>query len=121
MMAASMSPPRMCEKSARRTTMSMANTGSSDAITMETAMRPFTSRLLVNSTDSSCSVPGAPRRPRKRYHVAHVRESRHVRHGPLESQAETRMRHGAVAAQVAIPPVGARVEAEGEDALVEDG
>src|SRR4051812_1584082 len=42
-------------------------------------------------------------RARERNGVAHVTEARHVGDGALEAQAETGVRHAAVAAQVPIP------------------
>src|SRR4051794_30074793 len=58
-------------------------------------------------------------RAREGNDVADVREARDVSHRPLEAEAEARVRHGAVAAQVAIPGVGVRVEAGLRDAAVE--
>src|SRR5215467_8457352 len=51
------------------------------------------------------SILGIPRRARKRNRVAHVRQPRHIGERALEAEPETRMRHGAVAAQIAVPAV----------------
>src|SRR5688500_18847046 len=56
-------------------------------------------------------VACAARRPREWNHVAHVGKPRHVSERALEAQAEARVRHGAVAAQVAVPGVRIRIEA----------
>src|SRR4029453_9561728 len=46
-----------------------------------------------------------PRRPRERDHIPHVLHPRDEHHRTLEPQPEPRVRHGAVTAQVAVPPV----------------
>jgi hypothetical protein len=51
------------------------------------------------------------RRARKRDGVAHVGEAGDVGERALEAEAEAGMRHGAVAAQVAIPVVALLVDA----------
>src|SRR5262245_5000288 len=45
-------------------------------------------------------------RARERDHIANVFEAGQVHHHAFESETETRVRHGTVAAQVEIPPVG---------------
>src|SRR5579862_3848840 len=65
------------------------------------------------------SIPRVPRRSRKRNDVAHVGKSGRVSNRPLEAQPETRVRHRAVAAQVAIPAVMFLVEAGLADAGIE--
>src|SRR5262245_564017 len=50
------------------------------------------------------------RRPRAGDHVANVRHAGHELHGPLQAEPEAGMRHGAIAAQIEIPPVRLRVE-----------
>src|SRR3546814_13298672 len=44
--------------------------------------------------------------------VADVGQPAHVHHQPLEAQAEARVRHAAVAAEVAVPVIVLAVEAE---------
>src|SRR5439155_12012264 len=53
-----------------------------------------------------------PRRARKRDHVADVAHSRRVHDGPLQSETETRVRHGSIPPQIAVPPVDLRIETE---------
>src|SRR5512132_3180148 len=57
--------------------------------------------------------------PREGDHIADVGETGHIGDGALETEPEPRVRHGAVAAQVAVPGVGRGIEAHGHDALVE--
>ena len=54
---------------------------------------------------------GAAGRARERDHVADVGHAGGKAADPLEAQAEAGVRHGAVAAQVEVPPVSRRVEA----------
>src|SRR5215475_15399106 len=51
------------------------------------------------------SIPRIPRRPRKRDGVADVGEARDVGERALEPQAEARVRHRAVAAEIPVPGV----------------
>src|SRR5712691_10676789 len=72
-----------------------------------------------SSRRSTTSVTGVSRRPRERNDVTYVGKSRGVRHGALEAQAESRVRHRAVAAQVAIPAVMLLVELGGGEPRVQ--
>src|SRR5579862_2328239 len=51
------------------------------------------------------SIPCIPGRARERNRVAHIGKPGDVGKRALEAEAEARMRHGAVAAQVAVPGV----------------
>src|SRR5260370_25829537 len=53
----------------------------------------------------------ALRRAREWNHVADVAHAGQKQQHPLQAEAEARMRHRAVAAQIKIPPVRGRVEA----------
>src|SRR3569833_2790273 len=77
-------------------------------------MQPSESRK-----QNSTSVFRMPRRARIRNRIADIAEATGVHHQPLESEPEARMRHRAVAAQVAIPAVMRRIEVEFPDARVE--
>src|SRR5436189_288799 len=68
-------------------------------------------RPVADAELSLSLVARVARRPRKRDHVAHVGEPRDVGDGPLEAQAETGVRHGAVATKVAVPAVVVLVHA----------
>jgi len=66
----------------------------------------------MNITGAKCpSIPRMPRRPWKRIRVAHVGEPRDIRQHTLEAQPKTRVRHGAVAVQVAVPGLVLLVDA----------
>ena len=52
-------------------------------------------------------------------HVADVADAREVHHHALEAQAEARVAAGAVATQVAVPPVILRVHAQLTDAALQ--
>src|SRR5262249_3427958 len=56
-------------------------------------------------TAGLASIPRIPRRPRKRDRVAYIGQPRDIRQRPLKAQTEACVRHGAVAAQVAVPGV----------------
>src|SRR5260370_40407814 len=57
------------------------------------------------------SIPRIPRRPRERDRVAHVGQPRDIGERALEPQAEARVGHGAVAAEIAVPGVVLLVDA----------
>src|SRR5947208_3207123 len=59
------------------------------------------------------------RRARERDYVSNVLHSRGVLNRPLEAEPEARMRDAAVAAEVAVPPVGFLIQAGLVEALVE--
>src|SRR5688572_30354249 len=69
---------------------------------------------------STPSELGVARRAREGDRVADVRQPRHVDHEALETETEARVRHGAVAARVAIPLVMRGIQAEFRDARIED-
>src|SRR5690348_4167474 len=77
------------------------------------AMAIATNSSARNRTTSTLtSVLGGARRARVGDRVADVGQAAGVDHEPLEAQAETGVRHGAVAAEIAVPAVVRRVEAE---------
>src|SRR6516164_11027419 len=57
------------------------------------------------------SIPRISRRARKRDRVAHIGEPRHIGERALEAEPKARVRHGAVAAQIAVPAVVLLVDA----------
>src|SRR5687768_9952205 len=67
----------------------------------------------------SASVSGVAGRARKWDRVAHVGKPRGVGYGALEAEAEAGVRHGAVAAQIAIPTEAFLVDADLVHALVQ--
>src|ERR1700730_6474670 len=60
------------------------------------------------------------RRARKRNRVAHVGKAGDISERALEAEPEPRMRHGAVAAQIAIPAIVLLVDAALRHARVQD-
>src|SRR5947209_17533175 len=66
------------------------------------------------------SIASAAGGPREGDHVADIRQTGYVGNRSLEAQAKARVRHRAVASEIAIPAVGVRVEAGFRDAAVED-
>src|SRR5438270_11788727 len=62
-------------------------------------------RFEVSLSAIEDSELGVARGAWKGNHVADIRHPGDVDHGPLEAEAETRMRHGAISAQVAVPVV----------------
>src|SRR6202011_1290947 len=75
----------------------------------ETGPAPLLRRVpplaLPTKSLSSISIPRVSRRSRERDRVAHVGEARDVRHGALKAEAEARVRHRAIAAQIPVPGV----------------
>src|SRR6202043_4016521 len=67
---------------------------------------PFHSSLPIPDG----SVTRISRRARKRNDIAHVGKPCRISDGALETETESRMRHGAIAAQIAIPAVVFLVE-----------
>src|SRR4029078_6941961 len=59
----------------------------------------------------SGSKLGVARCTRERNYIADVFEAGEVHHHPFQPQPETGVRHGAVTAQVEIPPIGFFVQA----------
>src|SRR3954465_15296793 len=65
------------------------------------------------------SIRRVPRRPRERDRVAYIGKSGDIGERALEAQAEARVRHGAVAPQVAVPAVVLLVDVERRHARIE--
>ena len=78
--------------------------------------RPFGDRRVNAYAASKLRIP---RRPRERNHIANIRHAGRIKNRALKAQAEAGVRHGAVAAQVAVPPVIFLVQLHLVEAIVE--
>ena len=76
-------------------------------------------RPTASTTGIAQLVLCVSRCSRERDRVAYVGEAGHIGERALEAEAKARVRHGAIAAQIAVPAVILLVEADLGDALVE--